>query len=61
MPEFSDAQIMGAISAALRANDMQAAAGLIGLLALQNPSEAGLLYDAVMLLAPRPDKEAGNE
>jgi hypothetical protein len=51
VPEFSDAQIIAAIGAAVRAHDMKAVAGLMRLLALQNPREAQLLADAIELLA----------
>jgi hypothetical protein len=50
MAEFSDAQVIGAIGAAVRAGDMQAVAGLMHVLAVQNPREARLLLDAIELL-----------
>ena len=51
MTEFSDAQIIGAIGSAVRAGDMGAVAGLVRLLALQNPREAQLLVDGIELLS----------
>jgi hypothetical protein len=49
-PEFSDAQILGGISAALRAGDMKAVVDLLHLLAVQSPREAQLIVDAIELL-----------
>lgn len=56
MPEFSDAQVIAAIGAALRASDMKAVVGLLHVLAVQNPREAALLVDAIKLLP----QEAGD-
>lgn len=52
MIEYTDAQILAAISSAIRAHDLKAAAGLVGLLALQNPAEAERIRSAVLLLTP---------
>jgi hypothetical protein len=48
---YTDAQLIGAIAAALRASDMPAVVGLLKMLAVQNPREAEIIYDAIMLLA----------
>lgn len=52
MTEYSDAQIIAAVGAAIRADDMKAAVGLVALLALQNPAEAERIGSAVLLLTP---------
>jgi hypothetical protein len=46
-PEFSDAQVLGAISAALRAHDIEAVIGLLHVLAVQSPSEAQRILDII--------------
>jgi hypothetical protein len=48
--EYTPAQIMVAISAALRDNDMEAAAALIQCLAVKDPAAAQMIVDAVELL-----------
>jgi hypothetical protein len=48
--EYTPAQIMVAISAALRDNDMEAAAALIRLLAVKDPASAQMIVDAVEFL-----------
>lgn len=48
MSGYTDDQILEAISAALAAHDMPAAAGLIRLLAIQAPDKAQAIYDAVV-------------
>jgi hypothetical protein len=50
MAEFSDAQVIGAIGAAVREGDMQAVVGLLHVLAVQNPREAQLLLDMIEVL-----------
>lgn len=49
--EFSDAQILGGISSALRAGDMEAVVDLLHLLAIQSPREARLIVDTIELLS----------
>lgn len=48
MSEFTDDQILDAIAAAVGAQDMPAAAGLIRMLAVQAPDKAQQIYDAVV-------------
>ncbi|WP_344754331.1 hypothetical protein [Gryllotalpicola koreensis] len=50
MSEFTDAQVIAAIDAALRARDMPAVVSLLHVLALQAPTQAQLLADAISLL-----------
>lgn len=49
--KYTDAQIMAAISAAIRAEDFEAVSGLMKLLALQNPTEADILRRSIIALA----------
>lgn len=57
--DYSAAQIMAAISAALKAGDMQAAADLTRMLAVKDPTSAQMILDAVEFLSPaQPDGEA---
>jgi hypothetical protein len=48
MTTYTDAQIIAAVGAAIRADDIQAVPGLIALLALQNPREAELLRGSIL-------------
>lgn len=47
--DFTPAQIMAAISAALREGDMPAAAALVRLLAVKDPTSAQMILDALDL------------
>lgn len=49
--DWTPAQIMAAISMALREHDMEAAAGLVRMLAIKDPTSASLIVDAVSLLS----------
>ena len=49
MTEWSAAQILGAISAALRARDMQAVVELLHMLAVVSPVDAELILAVVMI------------
>jgi hypothetical protein len=48
MSEYSDDQILTAISNAIAAHDMPAVASLIQVLAVQAPDKAQQIYDAVV-------------
>lgn len=48
--DYTPAQIMAAISAALKAHDMEAAAALVRLLAVKDPVSAQMILDAVEVL-----------
>lgn len=50
MSDYTPAQIMAAISAALREGDMEAAASLVRMLAVKDPASARLIVDAVEFL-----------
>ena len=51
--DWTPAQIMGAISLAIRAEDLKAAIGLLHMLAVKDPHQAEILYDALKaVLAP---------
>lgn len=50
MPDYPPAQIVAAISAALRAEDMEAAAGLVRLLAIKDPASAEMIRYALEAL-----------
>lgn len=50
MIEWSEAQILGAISAAIRADDLPAAVALLHILALKNPRTAQTILDAIEAL-----------
>lgn len=52
IPDYTPAQIMGAISSALRAGDMPAAAGLVRLLAVKDPTSAQMILDVLALVTP---------
>jgi hypothetical protein len=47
--DWSAAQIMAAISMALREHDMEAVAGLMQMLAVKDPSSAQMILDALEL------------
>lgn len=47
---YTPAQIMAAISSALREGDMPAAASLVRLLAVRDPASAQLIIDTIDLL-----------
>lgn len=49
-PDYTPAQIMAAISAALRDDDMEAAASLLCLLATKDPTSAEMIRDALEAL-----------
>lgn len=49
--DYTPAQIMAAISAALKAGDMPAAAGLVRLLAVKDPTSAQMILDGLELVA----------
>ncbi|NUS02081.1 MAG: hypothetical protein HOV97_05900 [Nonomuraea sp.] len=49
--DYSAAQIMAAISAALRAGDIEAAAGLMPMLAVKDPTSAQMILDALELMS----------
>jgi hypothetical protein len=49
--EYTAAQIMAAISSALRAGDMPAAAGLVQMLAVKDPTSAQMILDAIDFLS----------
>lgn len=49
MTAYTDAQIIAAVGAAIRAGDIEVVPGLIALLALQNPREAELLLDSIQV------------
>lgn len=51
MSNYSAAQIMAAISAALNAGDMEAAAALVRLLAVKDPTSAQMILDTLELLS----------
>lgn len=48
MSEFTDEQILGAISRAIEAHDMPAVAALLRVLAVQAPDKAQQIYDVVV-------------
>lgn len=50
MTDYTAAQIMAAISAALRADDMEAAAALVPMLAVKDPASAQMILDALEFL-----------
>ena len=47
--EYSAAQIMAAISAAMKAGDMQAVVDLLHMLAVVSPRDAQVILDAIEL------------
>jgi len=49
--QYTAAEIMAAISAAIRDDNLTAAVSLIRLLAVVSPSDAAFLYDGIQLLA----------
>ena len=49
--DYTPAQIMGAISAALRADDMPAAASLVRLLAVKDPDSAQMILDLLEVMS----------
>lgn len=56
--DYTSAQYLAAISAALRAEDMEAVAMLVRCLAIVDPASARTIYDAVMWL-DRVDDDRG--
>lgn len=54
MSEFTDAQVIAAISKALAASDMKAVVGLLHVLAIQNSREAAILVNTIELLSDTP-------
>lgn len=65
MSTYTDAQIEDAITAALREHDVEAVAGLIAVLALQNPNRAEEIRQTLLagarLAAVPGGKETRNE
>lgn len=54
MSDYSAAQIMAAISAALDARDMPAVAGLMPMLAVKDPTSAQMILDLLDILRTEP-------
>ena len=52
---WTPAQIMEGITAALRDRDMEAVRILLTMLALQDPGQAQVIYDVIMLAPGRAD------